>query len=376
MDKDKGLKQASKTNTNEKDVPSSEYEIPISDNFKLNAKKKLGSGAFGDIYHGINLKLKEEVAIKLEPSKAKHPQLFYESKLYMSFQGGTGVPNIYWCGTQGNYNIMVIDLLGKSLEDLFNDCKRRFSLKSTIMLGDQMLSRIEFIHSKNYIHRDIKPDNFLMGVNKKKHLVYVIDFGLAKRYRDPKTGLHNPYNDGKSLTGTARYASINTHLGIDQSRRDDLESLGYILIYFLKGELPWQGLKAKTMKEKYEKIMEKKISSSIETLCKGFPDEIPAFIHYTRDLKFDDRPDYGFLKRLFKTMFEKEKLEFDNEFDWLNTKIESNIKDEGATLNTEKETNDKKEANNNVTSGNVKIPSKTNVKPRGPYLDVARTRGD
>jgi len=159
---------------------------------------------------------------------------------------------------------------------------------------------------------------------------------------------------------------------IDQSRRDDLESLGYILIYFLKGELPWQGLKAKTMKEKYEKIMEKKISSSIETLCKGFPgkllnltsmiDEIPAFIHYTRDLKFDDRPDYGFLKRLFKTMFEKEKLEFDNEFDWLNTKIESNIKDEGATLNTEKETNDKKEANNNVTSGNTKIPTKNNVK--------------
>lgn len=110
-----------------------------------------------------------------------------------------------------------------------------------------------------------------MGTGKKKNVVYVIDFGLAKRYRDPKTGMHNPYLDGKSLTGTARYASINTHLGIDQSRRDDLESLGYIIIYFLKGELPWQGMKAKTMKEKYEKIMEKKISSSIESLCKGFP---------------------------------------------------------------------------------------------------------
>jgi serine/threonine protein kinase len=126
------------------------------------------------------------------------------------------------------------------------------------------------MHSKNFIHRDIKPDNFLIGTHKNKSQVYIIDFGLAKRFRDAKTGLHIPYIDGKSLTGTARYASINTHLGIEQSRRDDLESTGYILVYFLKGELPWQGLKAKTIKEKYQKIMEKKISTNVENLCKGF----------------------------------------------------------------------------------------------------------
>lgn len=140
---------------------------------------------------------------------------------------------------------------------------------------------------------------------------------MAKRFRDPKTGLHIPYIDGKSLTGTARYASINTHLGIEQSRRDDLESLGYVLIYFLRGELPWQGMKARTMKEKYEKIMEKKISSPIETLCKGFPDEFASFINYTRDLKFDDRPDYSYLRRLLKTIAEREQIQMDHAFDWV-----------------------------------------------------------
>ena len=179
------------------------------------------------------------------------------------------------------------------------------------------MSRIEFIHSRNYIHRDIKPDNFLIGLGKKKQQIYIIDFGLAKRFRDPKTGLHIPYLDGKSLTGTARYASINTHLGIEQSRRDDLESLGYVLIYFLRGELPWQGMKARTMREKYEKIMEKKIASPIETLCKGFPEELAMFINYTRDLKFDDRPDYGYLRRLLKTISDKEQFQLDFAFDWV-----------------------------------------------------------
>ena len=134
---------------------------------------------------------------------------------------------------------MVMDNLGPSIEELFRKCNRRFSLKTVLMLADQMIQRIEYIHSRLYLHRDIKPDNFLIGLGKRQHYVYIIDFGLTKRYRDQKSGQHIPYKDGKSLTGTARYASLNTHIGVEQSRRDDLECLGFVLIYFLKGGLPW-----------------------------------------------------------------------------------------------------------------------------------------
>lgn len=172
------------------------------------------------------------------------------------------------------------------------------------------------------MHRDIKPDNFLIGLNKRSNHVYVIDFGLAKKYRDPKTMQHIPYVDKKNLTGTARYASINTHCGIEQSRRDDLESLGYVLMYFNRGSLPWSGLKAATKKQKYEKIMEKKISTPIDVLCRGYPQEFSTFLNYTRGLRFEDKPDYSYLRKLFSAIVAKEGIVFDYIFDWTMVKAE------------------------------------------------------
>lgn len=209
-----------------------------------------------------------------------------------------------------------MDLLGPSLEDLFSFCNRKLSLKTVLMLADQMINRVEFVHSKSFLHRDIKPDNFLMGLGKRANQVYCIDFGLAKKYRDTSTHQHIPYRENKNLTGTARYASVNTHLGIEQSRRDDMESLGYVLMYFLRGSLPWQGLKAGNKKQKYEKISERKIATSTEALCRGFPTEFASYFHYCRSLRFEDTPDYQYLKRLFRDLFIREGFQFDYVFDW------------------------------------------------------------
>uniref|UniRef100_A0A8C8E0N9 Protein kinase domain-containing protein n=1 Tax=Oryzias sinensis TaxID=183150 RepID=A0A8C8E0N9_9TELE len=155
-----------------------------------------------------------------------------------------------------------------------------------------------------------------MGLGKKGNLVYIIDFGLAKKYRDARTHQHIPYRENKNLTGTARYASINTHVGIEQSRRDDLESLGYVLMYFNLGSLPWQGLKAATKRQKYERISEKKMSTPIEVLCKGYPSEFSTYLNLCRSLRFDDKPDYSYLRQLFRNLFHRQGFSYDYVFDW------------------------------------------------------------
>ncbi|XP_061398799.1 casein kinase I [Musca vetustissima] len=283
---------------------------------KYRLSRKIGSGSFGDIYLGISIQSGEEVAVKMESTSARHPQLQYEAKLYRILNGGVGIPRIRHHGKEKNFNILVMDLLGPSLEDLFNFCTRHFTIKTVLMLVDQMIGRLEYIHLKCFIHRDIKPDNFLMGIGRHCNKLFLIDFGLAKKYRDPTTRAHIPYREDKNLTGTARYASINAHLGIEQSRRDDMESLGYVMMYFNRSVLPWQGMKATNKQQKYEKISEKKMSTPIEVLCKGFPAEFSMYLNYCRSLRFDEQPDYMYLRQLFRILFRTLNHQYDYIYDW------------------------------------------------------------
>ncbi|GAW01199.1 CK1 CK1 CK1-G protein kinase [Lentinula edodes] len=280
--------------------------------------KKIGEGSFGVIFEGTNLLNSQTVAIKFEPRKAEAPQLRDECRSYRILAGCTGIPQIYHFGQEGLHNILVIDLLGPSLEDLFDMCGRKFSIKTVCMAARQMISRVQTIHEKNLIYRDIKPDNFLIGRpgTKGSNVIHVVDFGMAKQYRDPKTKQHIPYRERKSLSGTARYMSINTHLGREQSRRDDLEALGHVFMYFLRGSLPWQGLKAATNKQKYEKIGEKKQTTPIKELCDGFPEEFGIYLNYVRKLGFEETPDYDFLRELFSKVIKNNGDVDDGVFDW------------------------------------------------------------
>ena len=183
-----------------------------------------------------------------------------------------------------------------------------------------MIDRIEYVHSRKIIHRDIKPDNFVIGRGLKSHIVYVLDFGLSKKYWSVSHKCHLPFIKGKKLTGTARYASINALSGCEQSRRDDLESIGYIIMYFIRGSLPWQGLKVNKKEDRYKKICEKKKETSAKDLCAGFPNEFETFVSYTRNLQFTEVPNYNYLRNLLKTILKKGGLSFDFYYDWCTTK--------------------------------------------------------
>lgn len=285
---------------------------------KYKMGKKLGSGAFGEVYQATEIATGKDVAIKVESNRTRHPQLIHEAKLIKHLKG-KGIPELKGVVVEGDHNVMIMTLLGPSLEKLLKYCKGKYSLHTTIMFGIQALERIEHIQSNNFLHRDIKPDNFVIG-SKKPSQVYMIDFGLAKRFRNPKTGQHIPWKERKSLTGTARYASLFTHLGYEQSRRDDLEGLGYVMLYFLKGKLPWQGLPAKTKEEKYAKIKDLKQNTPIEDMCAKLPKEFIKYMNYCRSLQFEDKPCISDLQRLFKNLLKKKGLENDLNFDWIKKK--------------------------------------------------------
>ena len=280
---------------------------------KYEAVQKIGEGAFGKVYKAQSNG--EYFAMKFEP-RANEYEYLEEEAIMMRYLKGPQIPVIKCFGKNMEYNIMVMELLGDSLEFNFT-IKKKFSVKTTAMIGYQMLTILEFIHDRHIIHRDIKPDNFLMGYKEKNAILYLLDFGLAKKFRSSKTLMQYPFVRKKKMTGTARYASIHALEEMEQSRRDDLEAMAYVLLYFLRGSLPWQGIKVKSKENRYKKILVKKKETTSDVLCETFPEEFKYLVDYTRNLGYTENPDYEQLRNNFMELV-KEKMcrDFDFIYDW------------------------------------------------------------
>ena len=306
------------------EITSSKRTVEIRVGGRYRLGKKIGTGSFGEIFEGTDIFDNSEVAIKLEHNSVKYPQLLFEAKLLKSIPG-TGIPVMHWFGIAGEYNAMVMELLGQNLEDLFNFCARNFTLKTILMIAVQLIERIKHVHEYNYVHRDIKPENFLIGRKQTEQIIYILDFGLAKRYRDEHTHIHIPLKENRNLTGTARYASCNAHNGLEQSRRDDMESIGYVLLYFFKGTLPWKGLKCKDKNEKYQKIKEMKMNTPPEKLCEGLPIEFANYLKMVKKLSFEEEPEYKKYINMFNELFKSKDFEKDYLYDWVTVKNNTKV---------------------------------------------------
>ena len=268
----------------------------FSDNYTL--IKKIGEGSFGAVFLAKD-KTGKLVAAKVEekPTKERLKNEYNIYKKILRNQDISGIPQVYNLIETPEYNILVMELLGVSLENIFQKHDRILKINNIYKLAIDMISILEYFHNNGFIHRDIKPNNFLFNYNKPYNKLYLMDFGLSKQYI--QNNKHIDLKTDRSLIGTARYASLNIHWGIEPSRRDDLESVGYILIYLLKGKLPWQGLKATKEKSQIQQIGEKKLMISVDKLCENLDNCFQKYLEYTRQLKFSQKPDYQYLINLF-----------------------------------------------------------------------------
>ena len=281
--------------------------------------EKIDQGTFGEVFLGLNTKTKDKVAIKLEP-KRNPLHLLQTEAFYLFMLKGFGIPKIEAYGHNEKYNILVQTLLGKSLNYLFYKNEKSFSTKDVLMMGIQIIERLKFVHSKHLIHRDVKPENFLIGYTD-PYILYLIDFGLAKKYRSSRTGKHVNFSITNRYTGTARYSSLNALKGYTVSRRDDIECVAYILIFFMRGGLPWENIEGKTSVERYTKIYKLKKLITPEKLCQNLPNEICEFLKYSRSLNFEQEPDYSYCCSLFNNALSKMECKNDLLFSWISDKI-------------------------------------------------------
>ena len=289
---------------------------------KYEILRHIGSGSFGILYEGQNLLNGKKVAIKaINNKKNDSSAINREIRIYRKYlrpddnESFEGIPLLYWFGSDPRFgDIMVMDLLGPDLEKMFRLCNKRFSLKTVILLAIQMLDRLQTLHRLEIIHRDLKPENFLLGVDSDSHTIYIIDFGLSKSYIDRHSWGHIPFSENTGMTGTARYCSIGAQSGHEQSRRDDLESVAYILSYFYLGSLPWQGIKVRQY-QKNKAILEVKLETPEEKLFRGMPPVFKEFLIYCKRLAFEAEPDYELWIDSFQAVFDRKGF-VDQRYDW------------------------------------------------------------
>ena len=283
---------------------------------KYKLLRLIGKGSFSEVYLGENIVTKKIYSVKIENRYLiKTENLEKEAYILLNLKC-FGIPEVISFGRSGKYNILVQTLLGKSLEKIWLENNRSFNTKDICMIAIQTLDRIEYIHSKNYLHRDIKPENFLVGYPDSS-VIYLIDFGLSKKYRSSRTGKHIKSLKIKKIDGTTNFLSLNAMRGNEQSRKDELESLGYMYIYLAKGELPWSNIKCHKIEDMITKtgIMKSKIS--VENLCQKLPNEFCQYMNYVKKLSFEQNPDYEYLRNLFKNVLFKNKERLDNIFSWV-----------------------------------------------------------
>ncbi|CAD8144219.1 unnamed protein product [Paramecium octaurelia] len=276
-------------------------------------KEKLSAGSFGVVYICQDKVSREYVALKVEKENGNLLSLEREIQIIEELRGIQGIPKLYWYGNEYNANCMAMQLLGRDLSHYLKRF-RKFSLKCICNLAEQILDIIEEVHKRGVIHRDIKPENILMGRGNDTNTVYLVDFGISKKYKT--NGQHIPFQEQKPFMGTTRYASIPAHKGYELSRRDDLESLGYVFIYLLKGNLPWQNITSSSDKEKTKLVGKLKMELDTKDLCRGLPTEIQRYMDYVQKLKFTSTPDYKYLFSLFQKIAQQQGFQMDRKFDW------------------------------------------------------------